>query len=81
MFLLATLVLNYLSANFFYSGEEFMRAIDTLPRELTALYVLFLPMAQIKHYFTDANGAQLSSAMRNYSLGSCPTSTPAPPST
>jgi hypothetical protein len=45
MFLWATLVLNYLSANFFYSGEEFTRAIDTLPRELTALYVPFLPMA------------------------------------
>jgi tRNA(Glu) U13 pseudouridine synthase TruD len=45
MFLWATLVLNYLSANFFYSGEEFTRAIDTLPRELTALYVSFLPMA------------------------------------
>jgi hypothetical protein len=37
MFLWATLVLNYLSANFFYTREEFMRAKDTLPRELTAL--------------------------------------------
>ncbi len=37
MFLWATLVLNYLSANFFYTGDEFMKAIDSLPRELTAL--------------------------------------------
>jgi len=38
MFLWACLVLNYLAANFFYSGEEFMKAVDTLPRELTAFY-------------------------------------------
>ncbi|KAK4031178.1 hypothetical protein C8A01DRAFT_51635 [Parachaetomium inaequale] len=38
MFLWATLVLNYLSANCFYTCDEFIRAIDTLPRELTAFY-------------------------------------------
>ncbi|KAK3897093.1 hypothetical protein C8A05DRAFT_48158 [Staphylotrichum tortipilum] len=38
MFLWATLVLNYLSANFFYTGDEFMKAVDTLPQELTAFY-------------------------------------------
>jgi len=39
MFLWACLVLNYLAANLFYSGDEFMKAVDTLPQELTALLV------------------------------------------
>ncbi|KAK3368854.1 hypothetical protein B0T24DRAFT_650675 [Lasiosphaeria ovina] len=38
MFLWACLVLDYLAANLFYSGDEFMRAVDALPRELTAFY-------------------------------------------
>lgn len=42
MFLWAFLVLNYLSANFFYSSDEFMEAVNSLPHELSALYVLDL---------------------------------------
>ncbi|KAK1750445.1 hypothetical protein QBC47DRAFT_394073 [Echria macrotheca] len=38
IFLWACLVLNYLSANFFYSGAEFMDAIDALPHELSSFY-------------------------------------------
>jgi hypothetical protein len=37
MFLWAGLVLNYLGANFFYSDDEFVEAVDALPQELTAL--------------------------------------------
>ncbi|KAK0713509.1 hypothetical protein B0T26DRAFT_365769 [Lasiosphaeria miniovina] len=38
MFLWACLVLNYLSANFFYSGDEFVEAVDSLPPELSQFY-------------------------------------------
>ncbi|KAK1751103.1 hypothetical protein QBC47DRAFT_84133 [Echria macrotheca] len=38
MFLWARLVLNFLTANLFYSREEFIRAADTLPRELSKFY-------------------------------------------
>ncbi|KAH6613605.1 hypothetical protein B0J18DRAFT_60735 [Chaetomium sp. MPI-SDFR-AT-0129] len=38
MFLWATLVLNYLSTNLFFTRDEFEKAIATLPRELSAFY-------------------------------------------
>lgn len=40
MFLWACLVLNYLSANFFFSSHEFMDAVNSLPHELSALYII-----------------------------------------
>ncbi|KAK5656663.1 hypothetical protein OQA88_4643 [Cercophora sp. LCS_1] len=38
MFLWARLVLNYLASNIFYDSEEFERAANTLPRELSDFY-------------------------------------------
>lgn len=39
MFLWARLVLEYLTTNLFYTKSEVMGAIETLPRELSELFV------------------------------------------
>ena len=39
MFLYARLVLDYLSSNIFYSGDEMKESINELPEELFGLYV------------------------------------------
>lgn len=42
MFLYARLVLDYLSTNIFYSGEEVKTSIDHLPDKLSDLYATYL---------------------------------------
>ncbi len=78
MFLWASLVLNYLAANFFYDRDEFLTAIETLPQELAALCVV--PIADPLPSTLDTNhtASMAALATRNFSLGFCPISTRAP---
>jgi hypothetical protein len=42
MFLYARLVLDYLSTNIFYNGEEVKTSIDHLPDKLSELYATYI---------------------------------------
>jgi hypothetical protein len=53
MFLYARLVLDYLSSNIFYSGDEMKESINELPEELFGLYVhIYLTVSPSTHYLT-----------------------------
>ena len=45
MFLYARLVVDYLTSNVFYSGDEMKESVNQLPRKLTELYVIALPFS------------------------------------
>jgi len=42
MFLYARLVVDYLTSNVFYSGDEMKESVNQLPRKLAELYVINL---------------------------------------
>lgn len=51
MFLYARLVLDYLSSNIFYNGDEMKESINELPEELFDLYVhIYLTVLLSTHH-------------------------------
>lgn len=48
MFLYARLVLDYLSTNIFYSGEEIKTSVNQLPKKLTDLLVLHVYWSYVR---------------------------------